>query len=496
MNDYGFLSLLPALVTIVIAIAFRRVAWALFFGVAAGGLAVAHFSPIAGGRSIVHFLYAAFADKERLEIALFILLVGGLLRIISVSGAYEQFARRLADYLTTPKKTRLAAWLLSFCLFFDDYSNVLITGASMRSISDRHHVSRAMLAYLIDVLAALSSVLVISTWVAFEISLMADAARPLGIEQSGISLFLASFPYHIYTFLAVFLTFLVAWSGRWFSHRLEISSGRSFKEPEIEGNGARSIHVIVPIATLILSGGIGLFLSGYLIARRSGGAITITGILGNAPVMEVLLLATLLAICVSVVMLRRSDVLPAASIRNNFLRGMGTMICAGMVIILANGLARVSEELGTGTFISAGVSNMVSPALLPAFIYLIAMLITIATGFSWSSMAITMPIAYQMVFVQSGPAMIPIVSGAVICGAITGAQLVPYSDKTVMTAAACGISPLLHVKTQIPQVAVVAIISIGGYLALGLGYSLTEVYAGGIGIILAVHLLATAYSKN
>lgn len=245
----------------------------------------------------------------------------------------------------------------------------------------------------------------------------------------------------------------------------------------------------MPIATLILSGGIGLFLSGYLIARSSGDTITFTGILGNAPVMEVLLLATLLAICVSVVMLRRSDVLPAASIRNNFFRGMGTMISAGMVIILANGLARISEELGTGTFISAGVGNMVSPALLPAFIYLIAMLITIATGFSWSSMAITMPIAYQMVFVQSGPEMIPVVSGAVICGAITGAQLVPYSDKTVMTAAACGISPLLHVKTQIPQVAVVAIVSIGGYIALGSGCSLTAVYAAGIGIILGAHLL-------
>ncbi len=490
MNDFGLLSLLPALVTIVVAIYFRRVAWALFFGVVTGALAVVYFNPIAGGKSIVYFLYAAFADKERIEIAIFILLVGGLLRIISVSGAYGQFARKLADYLTTPKKTRLATWLLSFCLFFDDYSNVLITGASMRSISDRHQVSRAMLAYLIDVLAALSSVMVISTWVAFESSLMLDAARPLGIERSGLSLFLASFPYHIYTFLAIFLTFLVAWSGRWFSHRLDPPIRQPIKGPEIMGQGARSIHVVAPIATLVFSAGIGLFLSGYLIAGSSGAAITITDILGNAPVMEVLLLATLLAIGVSILMLRRSKVLPGASIRVNFFRGMRAMIPAGMVIILANGLAAVSEKLGTGNFISASLGDMVSPVLLPAFIYLIAALITMATGFSWSSMAIVMPIAYQMAMEQSGLPMIPVVSGAVICGAITGAQLIPYSDKTVMTAAACGISPIVHVKTQIPQVAVVAIVSIGGYLALGYGYPLAVVYAGGIGIILIAHLLA------
>lgn len=380
--------------------------------------------------------------------------------------------------------------MLSLCLFFDDYSNVLITGASMRSISDKHHVSRAMLAYLIDVLAALSSVAVISTWVAFESSLMADAARPLGIDRSGISLFLSSFPYHIYTYLAVLLTFLVAWSGRWFSHRLDTSMNRSFKAPEIEGKGARSIHVVIPIATLVLSAGVGLFLSGYLVARGSGEPITITGILGDAPVMEVLLLATLLAIGVAVIMIRRDGVLPGATVRINLFRGIKAMIPAGMVIIMASGLAQVSEELGTGTFISASLGGMVSPTLLPAFIYLIAMLITVATGFSWSSMAIVMPIAYQMAMEQTGLAAIPIVSGAVICGAITGAQLIPYSDKTVMTAAACGITPIIHVKTQIPQVMMIAIVSIGGYLALGSGYSLPAVYAAAIGIILAAHLLA------
>ncbi len=187
-------------------------------------------------------------------------------------------------------------------------------------------------------------------------------------------------------------------------------------------------------------------------------------------------MASVLGLLVALFMSRKTA--SPLNLVKDALIGFYGMLEIAMVILLAGALAAISTELETGKYIASMLNHLLSPALLPAAIYLTAVLITVATGFSWSSMAIVMPVAYAIAqaLTPDYEALLPVVSAATICGAITGAQLIPYSDKTIMTAGACRISPFIHVKTQFPQVLFTAIIATAGYLLLGYTQSMILSY--------------------
>ncbi|HNW35512.1 MAG TPA: hypothetical protein PKM25_11310, partial [Candidatus Ozemobacteraceae bacterium] len=192
--SFGLLSLMPAFVTIIAAVATHKVALALFLGIIAGAFTFKGAAFGAGLASSIQYLILSFSDPERLKIALFILLVGGLLEVVSRSGAYECFSEFISKKLDSARRTRLATFFLSLCVFFDDYANVLICGASMRSMCGRHRISPALLAYIVDQTAVVVSVMLISTWAGFEASLLVSSAEPLGVKMSSSALFLGSLP--------------------------------------------------------------------------------------------------------------------------------------------------------------------------------------------------------------------------------------------------------------------------------------------------------------
>jgi Na+/H+ antiporter NhaC len=159
------------------------------------------------------------------------------------------------------------------------------------------------------------------------------------------------------------------------------------------------------------------------------------------------------------------------------------------VIILAGGLSAVSLDLGTGTYITDAVSSFVTPELTPLLIFVVSMLITVATGFSWSSMAIVMPIAFQMVAAGNNPELIPVVSAAVISGAVSGEHIIPFSEKAVMSAAACKITPVYHIKTQILQSVAVFLAACLGYLIIGYDHPVLLALIIPLALLLGVHLI-------
>lgn len=475
MHEYGFLSLVPAIITILVAITTRKVAWALFFGVAGGAFVTGDY----GFKSILDlkdYIIETFSNRERVEIALFVMFIGGMLEMISGSGAYQRFAEKLGEKLNTPRKSRVATWGLSLSLFFDDYANVLISGSSMKTILQKNGVRPAMLAYMIDVIAGFASVMLISTWAAFESGLMVDAVAGKGIEGTATSLFLSSLPFHFYTYIAIALTFMVAWSGKWFGSALDNMELEEIVETE-NNNGSKYTHVMIPVIVLISLSIVGLFITGIMAVNSDPEIeMNLVNILGNAPTIDVLLGATVISILLAFIMLNRDRVQPRRKLIGNFNKGFKDMISIGMVIMMAGSLSSVSEKLGTGQYISDHLQTLVTPVALGAVIYLIAMLITIATGFSWSSMAIVMPVAVQLAIANNSIADVPLVCAAVISGAITGAQIAPYSDKTVMTAAACGITPIYHAKTQLLQILAAAAAASAAFIIYGSGFNLAFAY--------------------
>jgi len=484
----GILSLMPALVTLGVALAWRRVAAALFCGMAAGALVLAGFHPWPALGRLWHSLLGAFTDVERLKIVAFILLMGGLLELLSVSGAYDAFGKAVGPALRTGRKARMAAWGLSFCLFFDDYANVLISGAAMRNVTDRNRVSAAILAYMVDVVALLASVMLVSTWAAYEGALMMDAGRDVRVGGGMSAFFMRSLPYHYYTYLAIFLSLLVAWSGKWFGSRLDDHAYRPAAESLGQGTGARARHVLAPILTLLASAVGGLFFFGTRALHSLGEPVTLMGILGAAPSVNILIGATVLAILVAAGMLLRGGILAHAHVRVHFHRGIGSMASIGLIVLLATGLSRMSQDLGTGLHIAHAFDRFLTPATLPLAVFLIALLVTLTTGFSWGSMAIVMPVAFQLAAAQGG-ALIPVVSAAVITGAVSGEHLAPYSEKAVMTAAACGIPPIYHIRTQLFQTLAALLAAGSGFLMLGMGVPLAWTYVVPAALLAGLHIV-------
>lgn len=491
MNNYSFYSLVPAAATIAVSVATHNVTLALALGIFSGVLVVAGPGAALICEKTAHYAVATFADLERIEISLFVMLIGGLLEILSASGAYYMLADALARSIHNARRSRLATWLIGVCIFFDDYANVLIAGSSMRRINKINGVSIAQAGYIVDIVSEIASVAIISTWAAYEGSIMLESSLKFHLGKSSMELIIASLPYHFYTYLGIMMALLTAVSGRWLGARFE-SAGASKEEAapgaeDLDGR-VRTHHFLVPVLTLIACAFAGLFIAGYArFARKGEGELTLINILSNAPTIEVLLAAAIIATALCVYLMKKDGVLAGRSYFRIFLAGKLEMSHAALIIMLSNGLAKISADLGTGEYITSLAGGFITAQALPAVVFGVSCLITVATGFSWSSMAIMMPVAYQLAVTHSGTALIPVMSGAVVCGAISGAHLVPYSDKSVMTAAACKITPVYHVKTQFFNVICAIAASVAGFLAAGA----TSSYL--LGFFLAAAFVAAAH---
>ncbi|HOT30238.1 MAG TPA: Na+/H+ antiporter NhaC family protein [Candidatus Ozemobacteraceae bacterium] len=476
--DFGILSLIPAVVTILAAVMTHRVALALFLGIVAGAFTIKHAAIGAGFSACLQYLKLSFTDVERLKIAFFIVLVGGLLEIISRSGAYERFSEAISVKLDSARKTRVATFLLSLCVFFDDYANVLICGASMRTMCPKHRISPALLAYIVDQTAVVVSVVLISTWAGFEASLLVSSAEPLGVKLGSSALFLGSFPYHAVTFFGLFLAGLTAWSGRWIGARLDDGSSASSAHASIQPKEETHLrHLLVPLGSLVLLAILGLLgftLRNVLNSWNEG--LTLISVFSDLPTVDILNAAVMISILSAIVLFRRDSVLDWTDIRRGMFKGVKSMVSTGLVILLAKGLSAVSTDLGTGVWLTSLLGDKLSPAMVPVATMFVSFLITVATGFSWSSMAIVMPIGFQMAMSTGGKSFIPLVAGAVISGSIAGGLMIPYSDTTVITAAGFGISPLYHAKTQALQILPLVPVAALSLWLIGSGWGILASY--------------------
>ncbi|MBM3324721.1 MAG: Na+/H+ antiporter NhaC family protein, partial [Calditrichaeota bacterium] len=211
-TDYGFLSILPPLVAIALALLLRQVIIALLAGIWLGATFLNFGNPALGLlRTLDTYLVRALSDSDHVAIVLFTLILGGMVGIISRSGGMRGLVAALAHRARTPRRAQLLTWLSGLVIFFDDYASCLLVGHGMRPLCDRHRVSREKLSYIVDSTGApITSMLIISTWIGFEIGLIGDAYHSLGFDVNSYWIFIQSIPYRFYTIFALILVFLVA----------------------------------------------------------------------------------------------------------------------------------------------------------------------------------------------------------------------------------------------------------------------------------------------
>lgn len=505
---FGMWTVLPPLVSIVLAFLTKNVVVSLFIGTITGCimLKLNGFNIITAlTQGFIDFTYRALnslADPWNAGIILQVLVIGGVIHLVAKMGGAKAIAEALARKAKTVKSAQLTTWLLGLAVFFDDYANSLIVGPIMRPVTDKLGVSREKLAFVIDATAApIAGLAIISTWIGLEVGLIGDALKSVGIQADGFGVFLETIPYRFYNILILAFVVISAITLREFGPMLkaerrarrgevlsttEISSDSEDLEP-IEGIKLSVWNAIIPIGVLIVSSLIGFYYSGWvtimggedlaIIELMNNTPFSFAGIqaaFSNADASVVLFQSALLATIVALILGVSRKIFTILEGIGIWIEGMKGLLITGVILILAWSLSSVIKELGTASYLVGVLSDAIPAFLLPAIIFILGSIIAFATGTAYGTMGILMPLAIPLAFAINPEWNFVIVStSAVLTGAIFGDHCSPISDTTILSSTGAGCDHIEHVRTQIWYAVFVGIVTVlFGYIPAGLGLSI------------------------
>ncbi|MCO8122680.1 hypothetical protein NHH03_13110 [Stieleria sp. TO1_6] len=514
--QYGYLSLLPPLVAIVLAIATRRVLLPLGLGVAVGAYLLTEpgapwWSPLLGfGTAIYESIFAT----DHLQAFAFSLLLGAMVGVLEAGGAMEALVASLARRIKTRRGAQTMIAGSGLAIFFDDYANTLLVGGTMRSTADRYGISRSKLAYLVDSTAApVAGLSVISTWAATEVTYMADGLRSAGVTEpsAGFELFLRSIPYRFYPCLALVMVFLVARSGRDFGPMKTAEQQRAGEpQPDLSAESEATaeqqkwawLPTIVPVLVCIAAVNIVLVVTGYREIGVKDPAVSwwryVGLVIGNGQSYLALIVGGAAGWISTLLGHRLVWRSPVNALAKGSLQGALQMLPALSILWLAWALSAQtgSEALDTGGYLASMLSDSLDVRLLPTLVFLIAGMMAFSTGTSWGTMAILTPLsvtlALDMDAAASGigdpaGAICLATCGSVLAGAIFGDHCSPISDTTVLSSRASGCDHVQHVRTQMPYALVVAVVCVlVGCLPAAVGVAPWISLIAGSGILWAI----------
>ncbi|ELC8425021.1 Na+/H+ antiporter NhaC family protein [Clostridium perfringens] len=505
---FGMWTVLPPLVSIVLAFLTKNVVVSLFIGTMTGCimLQLNGFNIITAlTQGFIDFTYRALnslADPWNAGIILQVLVIGGVIHLVAKMGGAKAIAEALARKAKTVKSAQLTTWLLGLAVFFDDYANSLIVGPIMRPVTDKLGVSREKLAFVIDATAApIAGLAIISTWIGLEVGLIGDALKSVGIQADGFGVFLETIPYRFYNILILAFVVISAITLREFGPMLkaerrarrgevlsttEISSDSEDLEP-IEGIKLSVWNAIIPIGVLIVSSLIGFYYSGWvtimggedlaIIELMNNTPFSFAGIqaaFSNADASVVLFQSALLATIVALILGVGRKIFTISEGIGIWIEGMKGLLITGVILILAWSLSSVIKELGTASYLVGVLSDAIPAFLLPAIIFILGSIIAFATGTAYGTMGILMPLAIPLAFAINPEWNFVIVStSAVLTGAIFGDHCSPISDTTILSSTGAGCDHIEHVRTQIWYAVFVGIVTVlFGYIPAGLVLSI------------------------
>ena len=464
-------ALLAPVIAIVLALITKEVYSSLIVGIVVGGFIYA------GGNfetAINHVLFdgfvASLSDSYNMGIIIFLVLLGALVAMMNKSGGSAAFGRWAAKHIKSRTGTQLATILLGCLIFIDDYFNCLTVGSVMRPVSDKQKISRAKLSYIIDATAAPVCIIApISSWAAA----VAGFARGAGAD-SGMSLFVQAIPYNFYALFTIIMMIVLAVAkfdyGPMKLHEMNAQlNGDLFTSgTKVEGNDAEAnpkgkvIDLILPVVVLIICCVFGMI--------YSGGFFEGTGFIeafSNSDASVGLVIGSAIAIVFTIVYLLIRRVISFKDAMASLPEGFKAMVPAILILTCAWTLKAMTDSLGAKIFISQLVEGSAGAlqAFLPAIIFVIAVGLSFATGTSWGTFGILIPIVLS-VFEAGNPLMIVSIS-ACMAGAVCGDHCSPISDTTIMASAGGQCDHLNHVSTQLPYALTVAGVSFVTYIIAG-----------------------------
>jgi Na+/H+ antiporter NhaC len=475
----GWISLLPPLLAIGLAIVLRQVVVALFVGVWVGALFVFGFDVVGASLRVVdHYALGRVVDRSNASLLLFTLLLGGMVGVIGRSGGARGIANAVTHFATTPRRGQLTTWTLGLLVFFDDYANTLLVGPTMRPIADKLRISREKLAFIVDSTSApVASMALISSWIGVEVGYIHDQFVSLQIDRDAYWTFVQTIPYRFYPILMLFTGFLLVSLGRDFGpmRRAELRArtrgkvlaegatpATDFEEPAlraVEGRPHRWINAALPLLTVLVTVLVGLYVTGRSAVAASGESQSLRSIIGNADSFRALLWGSFVGGVVAIGLAVGGRVLSLAESMQAWIMGMRSMLYALIILVLAWSLGEVCKsDLHTGEYLVGVLGPTLRPALLPFLVFLVAAFTSFATGSSWGTMGILFPLVVTLAH-GIAPDDSTILLGSIssiLAGSVWGDHCSPISDTTILSSLATSCDHLDHVRTQIPYAVVVA----------------------------------------
>ena len=467
------LSLAPPIIAIVLALITKEVYSSLFIGILSGALLYSNFNLIGAVDAIVNDgLISNVGDSWNAGILIFLVLLGIMVALVNAAGGSAAFGRWAQTHVKTRTGAQLATFALGILIFIDDYFNCLTVGSVMRPLTDSHKISRAKFAYIIDATAApICMIAPISSWAAAVTSVVG--------EENGLTYFVRAIPYNFYSLLTIVMIITISIMkldyGPMARHELNAKNGDLFSDNEqVEGHDeevsskGKVIDLVLPVLGLIVFCVVGMIYTGGFFDPESGAYLNLASAFAGSDASAGLSWGALISTLLTIIYLVARKVITFRTAMSSVSKGFCAMVPAIIILVFAWTLGSITRGmLGADIFVKLAIGGAAESlaAFLPAVIFLIAYGLAFATGTSWGTFGILLPIVIT-VFTGAGEILI-IAMSACLAGAVCGDHCSPISDTTIMASAGAQCNHVNHVSTQLPYALTVAGVSTVAYVLAG-----------------------------
>jgi Na+/H+ antiporter NhaC len=504
MNDYGFLSVVPPLLTIFVALYSKNVLLALVCGILSGSLIIADFNPFyALIDTVENHVLKEVSSGAQVQVILIMFIIGGFVKLLEVSGGASAFASKLTSLVTSRAKAQLLVWFSGLAIFFTDSGNSLIVGPLYRPVFDRFKICREKLAYIIDTTSSPISILIpFIGWGAYITALIEKSYTEIGLEENAFSVLIKVIPYQFYAFLALATVPIMIVLGKDYGPMLR---SQQALENSVDNKVSSSNDILVnePIVnhTVPVSGpqdkvglflyplGVMLLLVGGLIAWHAT-----HGGLSSVHIRSTLAIAYLTASLTCMEMMRRHQSKSYSESLSVFIKGAESLVYISIVLVLAWSLSSVTKDLHTANYLASIFVGRIDPMYFPMIVFALGAVISLSTGSSYGTFAILMSIAIPVGY-ELGASMYLCIA-AVLSGGLFGDHVSPISDTTVLASAGAECEHLSHVTTQGAYAVVTGLVAL---LAYGFAGAYESVYVLPVAIFLlfvAMYILMKLFGKR
>ena len=493
MIETGWLSLLPPIIAIALALITKEVYSSLFIGVLSG-MCIYSFSGGGNVFTVAPYTFDMMTSKiaDNAYMIVFLALLWAVVNLVDKSGGSQAYGRWVEKRLKTKRAGAFATSLLGILIFIDDGFNCLTVGTVMRPITDRLKISREKLAYIIDATAAPVCIIApVSSWavaVASEVS-----------DKNGFHVFLSTIPFNFYALMTILMVFVISFTGRDFGpmKKAELEAAARTEEEAVSDatdvKNGKAIDLVLPIVVLIIFAILGMaYVGGFF------DGVSFSEAIGYNPTAGLSLGAFAALITAFLLYIPRKLMKPREFIEG-IVSGVGSIIPPMLILILSWSLGGVCRQLiGTGIYISDFVSTSNLPlGLLPVLIFVIAALMSFSMGTSWGTFGMLIPIITMICEAPGAESFLVPALGATLAGSVYGDHCSPISDTTILASTGADCKHIRHVETQLPYATLVAVVCAVGYLIAGLMKSpWVALPAEAVILVAAIFILSRQSSKK